>query len=131
MSVSGVDASLPDPIYVISLKASWSVFFGKCGIMPHLGVFYSAFVVLCVALCHSVVKAVLRSVLKPRLRGNEQDVRTGGYDSPLENPREDTLFWHDAVSGLVVDRTAGVAFFPDLGDFEKRRTDLKFAADRE
>jgi hypothetical protein len=37
----------------------------------------------------------------------------------FQNPREDSFTRHDAVSGLVVNGTFIMAFFPDLSDFNQ------------
>ena len=54
-----------------------------------------------------------------RLRSYEQDIRTGSYDSPFEHPGKDPFFWHDTVSGLIIDRAAVVALLADLGDLQE------------
>ena len=49
----------------------------------------------------------------------EQDIRAGGHNSPLEHPGKDSLFWHDTVTGLVVDGAAVMTFLSDLGNLKQ------------
>lgn len=62
---------------------------------------------------------------------NDTDLVTRACFSLFKNDCKNAFPRHDAVTGLLSDRTIGVAFLADLGHFTQGGPDLKSCTNRE
>jgi hypothetical protein len=98
---------------------------GKVWLNSALCILYTVRNLPAVAKGNSFCAAVQRLWFYKDNSGSGSDNATG------EHSGKDSLFRHDAVTGLVINRTAGVAFLADLGDFQQSGAERESAAYRE